>query len=174
MGLMGGDGVEVSDIILIVKLPLHIGDNILVFLFKHIGIDAVIGGARLVVQFVLRNLVDEEQAQYLNTLMKELPFPFNMGEDGLADLDTAELFFADFSDHITGIKFNTVQKLHRVVTPVDEFDHKTVLILIQTAGIVVEIKADTDFHRLFADAGCTLKVKLQSSCGISFGKVDTL
>ena len=63
---------------------------------------------------------------------------------------------------------HTVQKLHRVIPPVDKLDHKAVFVLIQITGIVVQIKSNPDFHRLFANTGCALEIEL----GVSFDVIN--
>ena len=106
--------------------------------------------------------------------MEELTLALDMGKDGLADLNAAQLLFADLADDVTRIDFNAVQKFYRVVPPVDKLNYKAVPILIQIAGVVVKIEPDADPHRLFADPRCTLVIKLQRCRRVCFGKIDAL
>ena len=126
----------------------------------------------LIILLVLCNLVDEEQGQHFDTLMEKLPLPFYVRENGFADLNTAELVFTDFADHITGKDFNAVQELYGVIASVNGFHHKADFILIQIAGIVVKIVADPNGCRLFTQPLCTFEIKLNGCCRICFGEID--
>ena len=105
---MSRNSIQIFHVFLIAELPLHMTDDILVFLFEHIGIDAIIRIAPFVVLLILGNLVDEKQAQYLDALMKQLAFPLNMGKDRLPNLNTAQLVFAYLADHISGKELHAV------------------------------------------------------------------
>ena len=95
-----------------------------------------------------------------------------MRKNRFADLNAAKLVFADPADHITGKDFDTVQELYGVVASIDRFHHKADFVLIQIAGIVIEIVTDTDRGSLLANAVCALVIKLDSCCRIGFGKID--
>lgn len=131
------------------------------------------GWAHLVILFVLGNLIDEEQAQHLDALVEKRTLPLDVGENRLSNLDAAELVFADLANDIPGENLHPVKKLHGVVPPIDELDHKAVFVLVQIAGVVVQVKANTHFHRLFAYTLCALEIKLQGGCGVGFGKIDS-
>ena len=103
----------------------------------------------LIILLVLCNLVNEEQGQYFDTLMEKLSLPFNVRENGFADLNAAELVFTDFADHITGKDFNVVQELYGVIASVNGFYHKPDFVLIQIAGIIVKIVTNPNGCRLF-------------------------
>lgn len=69
---MGGNCVQIPDVVLVSDFPLHGAENVVVLFLKHIGIDAVKRMPSLVVLLVLCNLVDEEQRQNLDALMEKL------------------------------------------------------------------------------------------------------
>ena len=124
------------------------------------------------VLLVLRNLVNKEQGQDFDALMEKLTLPLQVGKNRFADLNAAKLVFADLADHISRKDFDTVQELYGVITSVDSLDHKADLVLIQIAGIVIEIVTDTDRRIFLANTGRTLEVKLNGRCWVSFGKID--
>ena len=126
----------------------------------------------LIILLVLRNLVNEEQGQDFDALMEKLALPLHVGKNRFADLNASELVFADLADHITGKDFDTVQELHGVVASVDSFDHKTNFVLVQIAGIIIEIVTNTDRRIFLANTGRALEVKLNGCCRVGFGKID--
>ena len=76
--------------------------------------------------------------------MEKLPFPLQVRQNRFSNLNAAKLVFADLADHIAGKDFNAVQELHGVIPSVDRFHHKADFVLVQIAGIVVKIIADSD------------------------------
>ena len=126
----------------------------------------------LVVLFVFFNPVDEEQRQNFDALMEKLTLPLQVRKNRFADLNAAKLVFADLTDHISGKDFDTVQELYGVVASVDRFHYKADFVLVQIAGIVIEIVADAHRYVLLANALRTLAVKLNGSSRVSFGKID--
>ena len=169
---MGRNRAKIPYVVLVSDFPLHGAENVVVFFLEHIGINAVECLSRFIILLVLRHLVDEEQRQNLDALMEKLTLPLQVRKNRFADLNAAELVFTDLADHISGKDFDAVQELHRVVASVDSLDHKADLVLIQTAGIIIEVVTNTDCRIFLADAGRALVIKLNGCCGVCFGKVD--
>ena len=163
MGVMGGNRVQITNVIIVTGSQLHRAYDVVVFFLKHIRIDAVERMSGLVVLLVLCNLVDEEQRQNFDALMEKLTLPLQVRKNRFADLNASELVFADLTDHISGKDFDTVQELYGVVASVDRLDHKADLVLVKIAGIVIEIVADAHRYVLLANALRTLAVKLNGS-----------
>ena len=85
---MGGDFVQVAKIGLVAHFPLKFSHHILILFLEHPGILAVASVVVVsVVQPVLGHLINEEQAKHLDALWVELPFPADVGSDGLTNLD---------------------------------------------------------------------------------------
>lgn len=169
MGIMGGNFIQIPHIVVIAKFKLHRAEDIVVFFLKHIGINAVERTPRLIILLILRDLVDKEQGQHLDPLVEKLPFPLNMGEDGFADLNTPELVFADLADDIARVDFHAVQKRHGIIPSVDCLDDIADLVLIQIAGVIVQVVADADRCGFLADAGYALEVKLNGCRRVCLG-----
>lgn len=169
MGIMGGNFTQIPHIVVIAKFKLHRAEDIVVFFLKHIGINTVERTPRLIILLILRDLVDKEQGQHLDPLVEKLPFPLNMGEDGFADLNTPELVFTDLADDIARVDFHAVQKRHGIIPSVDCLDDIAVLVLIQIAGVIVQVVADPDRCGFLADAGYALEVKLNGCRRVCLG-----
>ena len=172
VGIMGGNCVQIADVVLIADLPLHGAENVVVLFLEHIRIDAVERMPNLIILLVLRNLVDEEQGQDFDTLMEKLSFPLKMGKNRFSNLNAAKLVFADLADDVTGKDFDAVQELHGVIASIDGLDHKADFVLVQIAGIVIKIITDSDCCRFLADTGRTLAIKLNGCRRVGFGKID--
>ena len=108
MGVMGGNCVQIADIVLIADLPLHGAENVVVLFLEHIRIDAVERMPNLIILLVLRNFVDEEQGQDFDALMEKLTLPLQVRKNRFADLNAAKLVFTDLADHVTGKDFDTI------------------------------------------------------------------
>ena len=61
MGVMGGNNLQITNVIIVTGSQLHRAYDVVVFFLKHIRIDAVERMSGLVVLFVFFNPVDEEQ-----------------------------------------------------------------------------------------------------------------
>ena len=120
------------------------------------------------------HLINEEQAKHFDTLMKQLPFAFDMGKNCLTDLQAAQLLFANLADDVSGINLDPVQEFYGIIPPVDGFHHKADLVLIQIPGVVVQVEADTDGFGHFTDTCRTLEIKLDSSGRCCLGQIDAL
>ena len=108
VGVMGGNCVQITNVVLVSDFPLHGAENVVVLFLEHICIDAVERMSSLVVLLVLRNFVDEEQGQDFDALMEKLTLPLQVRKNRLTDLNTAKLVFTDLSDHVTGKDFDTI------------------------------------------------------------------
>ena len=96
-----------------------------------------------------------------------------MGEDSFPYLDAPQLIFVYCSNHISGKNLDAVDKLHRVVPPVDLLDHKAVFVLLQPAGIVIKIVSNFDDAALFLWSSTGhLDLELQGGGGVAFGEID--
>ena len=112
---MGGNCVQITNVVLVSDFPLHGAENVVVLFLEHIRIDAVERMPNLIILLVLRNLVDEEQGQDFDALMEKLTFSLQVRKNCLADLNAPKLVFADLADHISGKDFDTVQELYGYV-----------------------------------------------------------
>ena len=173
MGRGRANHIQILDVVIIAHVALHRANNIRILFFEHIRIDAVVRLSSFVILFVLYNFVNEEQGQYLDTLVEEFSFSLNVGKYGLADLNAAQLFLADLTNDVTSIKLDTVQEFNGIIAAINRLNDKTVLVFVQIAGMIVQIESDTHLHGLLTDAGSTLEVKLQGGSRISLGKIQT-
>jgi hypothetical protein len=96
-----------------------------------------------VVAAIFGDLVDEEEGEDFEALIVETLLLFEMGADGLADLDAAEVAFADVARGFTGGEDDAVGEFDGVVASVDVGDDVT-LVLLQLAGLDVEIIAPAE------------------------------
>ena len=166
MGIMGGNNLQITNVIIVTGSQLHRAYDVVVLFLKHIGVDAVERMPVLVILFVFFNPVDEEQRQNFDALMEKLTLPLQVRQNRFADLNASELVFADLTDHISGKDFDTVQELYGVVASVDRLDHKAFLILVELArlaGVVIEVVANTDRGGFLAKSLCSNVVKLNGS-----------
>ena len=60
MGIVRRDCFQVADVVILAQRKLHLADNILVLLLKHLCINAVIGLACSIVALVLVHFINKE------------------------------------------------------------------------------------------------------------------
>lgn len=78
MSFSRSNTVQIAHVFVIAKFPLHIADNVLIFLLKNIRINAVERLPSLVILLILGHLVNKKQRKHLNPLGKKLPLPCYM------------------------------------------------------------------------------------------------
>ena len=120
------------------------------------------------------NLVDEKEGEHFDALIEQLTFTLNMRKDCFADLNAAQLIFADFANNIASIYLDAVHKFYGVIAAIDTFDDKVILIFFHLAGIWVEIEAFIHSLRNFTNTRRTLNVKLDRSSWCSLREVNPL
>ena len=101
----------------------------------------------------------------------------DMGEyllDRFPDLYAPYLVLADLADHVSGINLDAVQKFHGIIPTVDGLYYKADFVLVQLAGIVIHVEADTDRLGNLPDASGSLEVKLDGGRWRGLGQVDAL
>ena len=134
MGLISWNRLQIFQILILsvtsTYAKLHILDNILIFFLKHICIDTIHRLSGIIILLILGNLIDKEQRQNFDTLIKQLTFSLNMGKNRLSDLDTAQLVLADLADDISGINLDTVDKFYRIIPSVNSGYHKTLFVFL--------------------------------------------
>ena len=173
VGIVGIDGIQILLICFVTVGCLEVLQNVRVFLFEHIGINAVVGSSS-VVELVFCNLIDEKQTQNLDTLGEKLTFPFHVGENCLPDLEAAQLLLIDLADDIAHEEFLTVEEFNAVVPSINALDCEAVVVLFQIAGVGVQIEAFTDGAGDTAQTFGTLEIKFDSGSGIGTGEIDAL
>ena len=72
-----------------------------------------------------------------------------MGENCFPYLNAAQLILIHRTNHISGKNLDTIQKLHGIIATVNLFDHKTISVFLQTAGIIVKVITNLDNSALF-------------------------
>ena len=172
MGIVCRNCFQVADVIILAQRKLHLADNILVLLLKHLCINAVIGLACGIVALVLVHLVNKEQAQHFNALVEQLAFPLKMRKDRFPNLDAAQLVLVHLADHISGKQSDTIQKFNVVIAAINLFHHIAILIFVQIAGVVIEVEFQPNGARYFAQAGFSLAVELDRCRRVCLGKID--
>ena len=82
-------------------------------------------------------MVNEEKAEYLDLLTKQLTFTFQVGADSLTYLNTTQVIFVDSPHRITFMQNQTIDKADRALHSINTFNDKVVLIFVQffTLGI---------------------------------------
>ena len=82
-------------------------------------------------------MVNEEKAEYLDLLTKQLTFTFQVGADSLTYLNTTQVIFVDSSHSITFMQHQAIDKADSAFDSVNTFHNKVVLVLVQfsTLGI---------------------------------------
>ena len=95
------DGRKILHVLVVAEFQLQISNYVGIFLLEHVGKDTVLRLSVLIVYTIVIYLVDEEQGQNLYTLIEQLPFTLDMGEDGLSYLDTAQLVLVHLADHVS-------------------------------------------------------------------------
>ena len=173
MGIGGGNRRQVPQVFFIPDGKLHIVEYVLILFLKYLRINAIKWLASRIILLVLCHLINEEEGQHLDPLVEQLALPFKVGKDGLPDLKAAQLFLTDPPHDLTGKQLQPVQKLNMIVPSVDELHHKAVPVLLQSAGMVIEIVTNPYCSGYLTDTLCALTVKLDGGGGISFGKIDT-
>ena len=123
--LFGCYSFQVSQVCIVPEGKFKIFHFLPVFLFEDVCILPVLRISCIIIYPVLRNLVNEEEGQYLDPFMEEGPFPFKMGFDRLADLNPADLVFIDQASNLTGDNRDTICKRNRVRSPVNTCDNKS-------------------------------------------------
>ena len=118
------------------------------------------------------NLVDEKEGEHFDALIEQLTFTLNMRKDCFADLNAAQLIFADFANNIASIYLDAVHKFYGVIAAIDTFDDKVILIFFHLAGIWVEIEAFIHSLRNFTNTRRTFDVKLNRSGWCSLREVN--
>ena len=174
VGLMRGDGVEITLIRPFAQLLLHLIEGGPIFLLENLGVGPRHLIAACVVLLVLRHLVDEEEAQHLDAFWEELPFPLDVGEDGLVDLDPAELVVIALPGDFPDMEFEAIQERDGIVPPVNPIaqDDEIGLVLIEFAGEVVEVLPALDRYRPFPDARRALDDAGVAVAGLRYADVE--
>ena len=121
MSVMSGDLIQILHIRFITDLPLKFSRYILIFFFEYsriFSITAII--IVTVVQTILSNFIDEEQAEHLDAFGVKLSLPADMGTNGFPDLDTSlkgsHLLVAL---NLSSIKLQAVEKSNRVISTIN-------------------------------------------------------
>ena len=63
-----------------------------------------------------------------------------MRKNSLANLNPAQLVFADFTDDVTSIKLDTVQEFNGIIAAINRLNDKAVLVFIQIYSITDSVK----------------------------------
>ena len=141
VGRLGGNSAQIS----LVRLARdHVVDELLdgdaVLLFEDVGIFAVHRRGTFV-HLVIGDLVDEEQRQHLDPALKKFPFPLEVGDDRLADLQPPDIFvgLVDAAG-VTGIEFYAVDEFHGVVAPVDALYYIAVTVSLNAVGLAIVLR----------------------------------
>ena len=172
MGIVCRNCLQVADVIILAQRKLHLADNILVLLLKHLCINTVVRLACGIVALVLVHFIYKEQAQHFNALVEQLTFPLKMRKDRFPNLDAAQLVLVHLADHISGKQSDTIQKFNVIITAINLFHHIAILIFVQIAGVVIEVEFQPNGARYFAQAGFSLAVELDCCRRVCLGKID--
>ena len=165
--------LQIFHVVLVTDLMLHIFDDILVLFLKHLSKDTILRLACLVILFIMSNLINKEQRQNLNPFIEQLAFSFDMRQDSLADLNPAQLLLTDFTDYISGKYLDTINEFYRIISAINRFYNKAVLILRKLSGIIIKVKTDTYLLGLLLDSRSALHIKLDCSGRICFRQIYT-
>ena len=97
---------KIAQIRLVAKCWHEFREYIPVFLLKHLGKLAF--RLRAFIQAVAIHVVDEEEAEHLDLLPKQLTFTLQVGTDGLANLNTTQVIFVDSTHGITLVQHQAI------------------------------------------------------------------
>ena len=118
MDFVGRPFAEIVDVWLFSELGLHLCHHLAVCFFKHLGELALASAFRAVGAVVL-NMVDEEEAENLDSHEEEGTLTLKVGADGFLYLDTAHNILADLADSISFVEFQTIKETDGAFNAID-------------------------------------------------------
>ena len=124
--------VEIVDVWFFSEMGLHFCHHLYVCFFEHLGELALASAFRAVGAVVL-NMIDEEEAEDLDTLEEEGTLTLEVGADGFLNLDTAHDIFADLADSISFIEFQTIEKTDGSFYAIDALYNEVVFVFSKMA-----------------------------------------
>ena len=130
---------EITQIGLVAKCWHEFREYIPVFLLKHLGKLAF--RFRAFIQAVAIHMVDEEEAEHLDLLPKQLSLTLQVGADSLTNLNTAQVVFVDSTHGITLVQHQAIDKADGTFKTIDALHDEVVTILVQLSTLFIEIEA---------------------------------
>ena len=118
-----------------------------ILLFKHHAVFAKYLVAIFIVLAIFCHLVNEEQGQALDAHVKELLLFLEVGKDGLANLNAANILFGHIAYYVTGFDDYAVGKSHSATQRID-FGNGIAFVLPHFLRNEVKVVADTHSTKL--------------------------
>ena len=149
--------------ILLVSIVEHsqmLVQNTDIFLLEHLAVLTEHLVPIFIVLTVFCNLVDEEERQCLDALVKEFFFLLKVRKNSLSNLDTAHIFFRYITHNIASLDNFTVGKGYSATDGVNLGNNVT-LVLLHLLRDVIEVIADTENTGLTVNALIVCDFKFQ-------------
>ena len=174
MGIMNRNGTKVFSIVFLSRIQFQMPQDFCILLLKYLGISSVDRLSQSIVLSVMLHFINEKKGQDLDSPGKELPLLFQVGQDRLPDLDTAQLLFTGFSCCLSCIQPDSVKEFNGIIPSVHGFYDKAVPVLFQPAGMLIQVIANSHRSGDLLYALGTSAVKLEHCPGIRSGQPDPL